>query len=174
MGNIMAKHHSADVRDIVLCGHSGSGKTIFAEAMLLKTRMITRLGSIADGSTVSDFEKEEKEYQYSLNPSIMHFPYAGKEFNLVDVSGQVDFQGGMVGGMVGGDVAVVCVNAMRGIELMTRKAWDLAGQYGLGRIVVIARMDGENVNSQEVLSALRKNFGPKCVPFVVADGEGAS
>ncbi|MDR0362895.1 MAG: elongation factor G [Planctomycetota bacterium] len=170
----MAKHHSADIRDIVLCGHAGSGKTILAEAMLFKTRMITRLGSIADGATVSDYEREEKEYQYSLNSSIMHFPYNGKEFNLIDTSGQVDFQGGMISGMAGADIAVICVNAMRGIELMTRKAWDMAHQYGLGRIIAITRMDGENVNCQEVLAALQKNFGPKCVPFVVADGEGSS
>ncbi|MDR1520694.1 MAG: elongation factor G [Planctomycetota bacterium] len=170
----MARHKSADIRNIALCGHAGAGKTILAEAMLLKAKSIGRLGSIADGSTVSDHEKEEKEHRYSLNSSVMHLSWADKEINLIDTPGQVDFQGGMIGGLAAADCAVVCVNAMRGIELMTRKAWDLAGRYGLGRIIAINRLDGENVNVQEILAGIRKAFGHKCVPFVTNQGEGES
>jgi elongation factor G len=142
--------------------------------MLLKAKMIGRLGSIADGSTISDYEKEEKEYQYSLNSSVMHLAHAGREINLVDTPGQVDFQGGMISGLAAADTAVICVNAMRGVELMTRKSWEQAERYGLGRMIVITRMDGENVNSQEILAGIQKAFGPKCVPVVVANGEGTS
>ncbi len=170
----MAKHKSADIRDIVLCGHAGAGKTILAEAMLFKAKLISRLGSVADGTTVSDYEKEEKEYQYSLNTSVMHLTHAGKEINIIDTSGQVDFLGGMISGMSAADTAVICVNAQRGVELMTRKAWDLAERYGLGKIIAITKADAENVNLQEILSSLEKAFGSKCVPFVVADGEGSS
>lgn len=170
----MAKHKSADIRDIVLCGHAGAGKTILAEAMLFKAKLVSRLGSVADGTTVSDYEKEEKEYQYSLNTSVMHLTHAGKEINVIDTSGQVDFLGGMISGMSAADTAVICVNAQRGVELMTRKAWDLAERYGLGKIIAITKADAENVNLQEILSSLEKAFGSKCVPFVVADGEGAS
>lgn len=170
----MAKYKSDDIRNIVLCGHAGAGKTMLAEAMLLKAKVISRLGSVADGSTVSDYEKEEKEYHYSLNSSLMNITHAGKMFNIIDTPGQVDFQGGMISGMAAADIAVICVNATRGIELMSRKAWDTAQRYGLGKIVVITRMDGENVNSAEVLAGIKKAFGNKCVPFVAHDGEGAS
>ena len=146
----MAKFTSSDIRNIVLCGHAGSGKTILAEAMLLKSKAINRLGSIADGSTVSDFEKEEKEYRYSLSSALMHATHAGKNINIIDTPGQVDFQGGMIAGIAAADTAVICVNAQRGVELMTRKAWDLASRYNLGKIIVITRMDSENVNAQEV------------------------
>lgn len=170
----MAKHKSSDIRNIVLCGHAGAGKTIFADAMLLKTKNVSRLGSIADGTTTSDYEKEEKEYQYSLNSSIMHLTHAGKEVNIVDTPGQVDFQGGMISGMAAADTAIICVNAQRGVELMTRKAWDLANRYGLGKIIAITRMDSENVNVQEIVAGIQKAFGAKCVPVVVNDGEGSS
>ncbi len=168
----MAKHKSSDIRNIVLCGHAGAGKTLFAEAMLFKAKVVSRLGSIADGSTVSDYEKEEKDYGYSLNSSLMHLAYQGKEFNIIDTPGQVDFQGGMIAGMSAADTAVICVNATRGVELMTRKAWDLATRIGLGKIIVITRMDGDNVNTQEILAGIQKAFGPKCVPVVVNNGEG--
>ncbi|MCD8138937.1 MAG: elongation factor G [Planctomycetaceae bacterium] len=170
----MAKHKSSDIRNIVLCGHAGAGKTLFAEAMLFKAKVISRLGSIADGSTVSDYEKEEKDYGYSLNSSLMHLPYQGKEFNIIDTPGQVDFQGGMIAGMSAADTAVICVNAARGVELMTRKAWGLATRIGLGKIIAITRMDGDNVNTQEIIGGIQKAFGPKCVPVVVNDGEGGS
>ncbi len=170
----MAKHKSSDIRNIALCGHAGSGKTILAEAMLFKTKVVSRLGSVTDGTTTSDYDKEEKEYQYSLNSSVMHVSHAGKEITIVDTPGQVDFQGGMIAGMAAADTAVICVNAQRGVELMTRKAWDLANRYRLGKIIAITRMDGENVNAQEVVAGIQKAFGAKCVPVVLHNGEGAS
>ncbi|MDR2390280.1 MAG: elongation factor G [Planctomycetota bacterium] len=170
----MARHKSTDIRNIALCGHAGSGKTILAEAMLLKARAIGRLGSIVDGSTVSDYEREEKEHRYSLNSSVLHASYGGCEIHIIDTPGQVDFQGGMISGLAAADCAIICVNAMRGVELMTRKAWDISGRYGLGRMIAINRMDGENVNFQEILAGVGKAFGQKCVPFVLNRGEGVS
>jgi elongation factor G len=170
----LAKYKSEDIRNIVLCGHGGSGKTMLAESMLFKTKAVSRLGSIADGTTVSDFDHDEKERRCSLAASVMHCSFGGKEINIVDTPGAMDFVGGMIGGVSSADLAVICVNAAKGVEVSTRKAWDLAGHLGLGRMIVLTRMDSDNVNYQEILAGLQKTFGNKCAPFVIPDGEGNS
>jgi len=170
----VAKYKTADIRNIVLCGHGGTGKTMLAEAMLLKAGAINRLGAIDQGTTVSDFDPEEKERQSSLSSSIMHCSFAGKEFNIIDTPGSMDFIGSTISGIAGADLAVICISAIKGVEVMARKAWDLAGERGLGRMVAICRMDGDNVNYQEVLESVQKVFGTKCVPFTIPQGESAS
>lgn len=168
----MAKHKSSDIRNIAICGHAGSGKTMLTEAMLLKAGVINRLGSVRDGSTVSDFDQEEKTRQCSLSSSVMHCDYAGKRFNIIDTPGSMDFIGGAIGGIAGADLAVICVNAVRGVETMTRKSWEYAGKLGLARMIAICRMDNDNVNYQEVLAGVQKVFGSRCVPFSLPEGEG--
>jgi elongation factor G len=168
----VAKVEPGDIRNIVLVGHGGSGKTMLAEAMLLKGGIVKRLGSVDDGTTVSDQEPEEKERQYSLATSVMHCPFEKKHFNIIDTPGAADFVGGLVSGLAGADLAVICVNAMKGVEVMTRKAWDYAGSLGLARMIAITRMDGDNVNYQEVLSGIQQVFGKACVPFTIPQGEG--
>ncbi|MBN1256887.1 MAG: elongation factor G [Planctomycetes bacterium] len=170
----MAKYESKDLRNIALCGQLGAGKTILAEAMLLKAGLIPRLGSIADGTTMSDFDPEEKSRQYSVNSTLLHCSYAKKEFNIIDTPGGIDFFGGQISGITGADIAVICVNASKGIEVVTRKAWDLAGDLGRARILVITHMDAENIVYNDVLESIQKTFGKKCVPFAIPQGEGGS
>ncbi len=169
----MAKYQSSDIRNIVLCGHSGSGKTMLAEAMLHKTGVLQRLGTTSAGTTVSDFDPEEKERLHSLFTSILHCSYGGKEFNIIDTPGAMGFIGATIGGITGADLAVICVNAQRGVEVMSRRAWDIAGQMGLGRMVVITRMDAEGANYQEALKAVQDTFGKECIPFTIPHGECA-
>ncbi len=170
----MAKYTSQNLRNLVLCGHTGSGKTMLVEAMLLKAGVINRLGQIAEGTTVSDFEPEEKEQQCSLTSSLMHFSFADKEVNVIDTPGAMDFIGATISGIAGADLSVICINANKGVEVMARKAWELAGEIGLGRMIVITRMDGENVNYAELLDSIKKIFSDKCVAFTVPDGEGSA
>ena len=175
----MAKYKPTELRNIALVGHAGSGKTILSDAMLLQVKAITRLGSIADGSTTSDFEKEEKSAGYSLSSAVMHFSHKGVEFNLIDTPGQTDFISGLISGLFAADTAVICVNANRGIELNSRKSWDYATQMGLAKVLVMTRMDGENVHLDEVMENVTKTFAPKdsgitILPFVIHNGEGSS
>lgn len=170
----MAKYQPGDLRNIALCGHMGAGKTMLAEAMMFKAGALTRLGSIADGTTASDCAKEEKEHQYSINSTFLNCSYAGKEYNIIDTPGGIDFVGGQVSGIAGCDTVVICVNASKGIEAMARKAWDTADKMGKAKAVVVTRMDHENINWSEILGNIQKTFGGKCVPFTLPKGEGAS
>jgi len=170
----MAKTPPAELRNVALAGHAGSGKTILADAILLRGKAIGRLGSIADGTTAGDYEKEEKQYGYSLSAAVTHARVAGAEINLIDTPGQSEFQGGMISGLAAGDLAVICVNAARGVELVTRKAWEYAEGYGLARFVALTRADAENVNLAEAVAQVRKAFGSRVVPFVRTEGEGPS
>ncbi len=168
----MAKYKPEDVRNIVLCGHSQSGKTMLAEAMLLKAGAITRLGSIADGSTVSDFDPDEKSRGHSLTTSVMHCEYDGKEFHIIDTPGAPDFIGATVRGIDAADLAVICVNATKGIEMSTRKAWDLAEKEGVARMLVVSRMDAEGASFSDLLVNIKDTFGKQCVAFTINEGEG--
>lgn len=169
----MAKYSSTDIRNIVLCGHAQSGKTMLAEAMLFKAGAVSRLGSVNDGATVSDFDADEKARKHSLTTSVMNCEYDNKQFHIIDTPGSPDFIGATVRGIDAADLAVICVNANRGIELMTRKAWDLAEKEGVARMIVISRMDGDDVNLAELLTQIKATFGKQCVAFTINDGEGA-
>jgi len=168
----LAKHTPQDVRNLALCGQMGAGKTMLAEAMLHKAGEINRLGSVADGTTVSDYDPEEKKHQYSINTALVHCTHAGKLFNVLDAPGGVDFFGSQVSAIAGADVAVLCVNAAKGVEVITRKAWDLAGELHRPRMVAITRMDSENVSFSEALGSVQKALGKQCLPFVLPQGEG--
>lgn len=168
----MASYKPEDVRNIVLCGHSQAGKTILAEAILLKAGAVNRLGTIADGTTTSDFDPDEKARGHSITTSIMNCEYDGKQFHIIDTPGAPDFVGGVVRGVDAADLAVICLNATRGIELMTRKAWDIAGKEGVARMIAITRMEGDNVNYAQLLQNIKDTFGKQCVAFTVCEGEG--
>ena len=168
----MANYNPKDVRNIVLCGHSQSGKTMLAESMLLKAGVITRLGSIADGSTVSDFDPDEKARGHSLSTSVMNCEYDNKQFHIIDTPGAPDFIGATVRGIDAADLAVICINASKGIEMSTRKSWDLAEKEGVARMIVVTRMDAESVDFAELLVNIKDTFGKQCVAFTINDGEG--
>lgn len=170
----MSNHLPTDIRNVALCGHGGCGKTMLAEAILAKTKKISRMGSIVDGTTVSDFDPDEHERRCSLSTSLLYTDFAGKRFHILDAPGSLEFIGGMISAIAGADLVVICINAAKGIELAARKAWDLAGEMGLGRMIAITRMDSDNVNYQDVLESIRKVFGKKCVPFTIPQGEGPS
>lgn len=168
----MAKYQTKDIRNIVFVGHGGSGKTTLAEAMLFKAGAINKAGSVDAGTTVSDFSADEKERKISINTSLLHCDYNGRRINIMDAPGYPDFTGAAIMGMAAAETAVLVVNANAGLELNAGKMWSLAEKNGLGCVIVINRLDGENIDFDRLLEEIREAFGKHCVPVNLPVGVG--
>jgi elongation factor G len=151
-----------DIRNIVLLGHGGSGKTSLAEAILHKTGMINRLGTIEDKSTVCDYDDEEKQRSHSIHSALAYANYKGKLINIVDAPGYPDFVGAALLSIPAADAAVIVISASGGIEMNTRKHFEAATRAGKPRIIVINKMDAENVDLPLLLSNIQATFGTSC------------
>lgn len=168
----MATFPIEDIRNIVLVGHSGAGKTSIGEALLHKTGATNRLGSVTDKSSIFDFAEDEKEAAHSIDSAICCISHDGKHVNVIDTPGATDYCGQAVAALAGAETAVLVVSASAGIEVNTRKMWERATNYGLGRMVVINKIDADNANLEETLEAVKEFFGPECVPINLPTGGG--
>jgi len=151
-----------DIRNIVLLGHGGSGKTSLAEAILHTTGTTNRLGTIEDKSTVCDFDDEEKQRGHSIHSALAHAEYKGKLINIIDTPGYPDFVGAALLSIPAAEAAVIVVSASAGIEMNTRKLFEAATKAGKPRIIVINRMDAENADLGALVGALQETFGSCC------------
>ncbi|MGQ4807066.1 Elongation factor G [Candidatus Entotheonellaceae bacterium PAL068K] len=170
----MAGSKIEEIRNVALVGHSGSGKTMLAEAMLVQGGELNRLGKVVDGTTASDFDVDEKEAHKSFYSAVLHTTWQGQEVNIIDTPGSADFVGQVYGALSVVELALITVNAASGIEMGTRKAWDLAKQQGCACIFVITRMDAEHVQFDDVVASLQTTFGPECTPLMVPIGSGST
>lgn len=169
----MAKTHVDDVRNVTLVGHGAVGKTTLADLMLFRSGAVSRAGSVDDGSSVLDFDEEEKQHKYTISSSLVHFNHGGKAFTVIDTPGYPDFIGQAIGSLRAVETAVVMVSAAAGIEVNTRKVFALSGEAGLGRIIVINKLDLENIRFAELIESIQATFGKKCVLMNVPNGLGA-
>jgi elongation factor G len=151
-----------NIRNIVLLGHGGSGKTSLAEAILFKTGATSRLGSVDDKTSLCDYYDEEKEHLHSIASSAIHANYAGKLINLIDTPGYPDFMGPAIKAIPAAETAVIVVSASAGIETNTRKLYASAEQAGLARVIVINKIDADNADLPELVKLLQETFGPQC------------
>ena len=161
----MAVHNVTDVRNIALTGHSGAGKTSLAEAILHKTGVTNRLGSVPDKTTILDFADDEKETAHSIDSACCQVMHGGKAINIVDTPGATDYCGQAVASLAAVETAVTVVSASAGIEVNTRKMMERAGEYGLARMIVINRISGGDANLEELVGAIQEFFGGNCVPI---------
>lgn len=169
----MAGSKGEEIRNVALAGHSGSGKTMLVEAMLLKGGVLNRLGAIEDGSTASDFDIDEREAEKSYFASVLHTPWKGRDLNIIDTPGSSDFVGQVYGALSVVELVLITVNAAAGIEMGTRKAWDLAKQQRRPVMFVITRMDAEQADFDGVVSALQETFGAACSSVMMPIGSGS-
>jgi elongation factor G len=170
----MAKYETRDIRNIVLVGHNSSGKTALADAMLFKTKATSRQGSVDDGTSVFDYEPEEKERKNSIDLAVASVNVQGREINILDAPGYPDFVGEAICGINAVETAVICINAVDGIRVNTRKMWELAGKVGVARFISINKMDQDNIKFQDLIASIRETFGKECVPVMLPQGSGDS
>ncbi|MBI2826908.1 MAG: elongation factor G [Planctomycetia bacterium] len=169
----MAQHKVEDIRNIAFCGHGSAGKTTLADTLLAKTGAITHPASVDAGTSVCDFDEEEKHHKYTIESSLVHFTHGDKFFNIIDTPGYPDFIGQTIAALRGVDTAAVAINAHSGIEVNTRRVFQEAGKAGLGRMIVITKMDLDNIDFPELVKNIRALFGNACVPLNVPLGSGA-
>ncbi|MHC4076044.1 MAG: elongation factor G [Planctomycetota bacterium] len=151
-----------DIRNIVLLGHGGSGKTSLAEAILHKTGVTNRLGSVDDKTSICDYYEEEKEHQHSIQSCLVNVQYNGKLINIIDTPGYPDFVGPAIKAVPAAETAVIVIGASAGIETNTRKLFDLATQANKPRIIVINKIDADNLDLPELIKNIKETFGTQC------------
>ena len=164
-----------DIRNICLLGHGGDGKSALCESMLFTTKAITRLGKRADGTTVSDFDDEEKKRQYSISSSVIPVEYSKCKINVIDNPGYFDFAGQIVQSLRVADAGLICLTAKSGIGVGTEKGWKYLQKAGLPAMFYISKLDEEHANFFNVLDSLREMFGASVIPFTfpILQGETA-
>jgi elongation factor G len=170
----MSKYKVEDIRNIALCGHGGSGKTTLADKILVKTGAVSAEPSVDAGTSIGDFDPEEKAHKRTIEASVTHFEHAGKRFNVVDTPGYADFIGQTIGALRGVDTAVIVINAHSGIEVNTRRVFKEADKAGVARVIVINKMDEHNIDFPALVERIRDTFGNQCVLFNVPVGHGGS
>ncbi|MFI5459082.1 MAG: elongation factor G [Isosphaerales bacterium] len=167
-------YHIAEIRNVALAGHGASGKTSLADALLFSSGATSRKGSVDDGTSVLDVEEEEKRRKFTIDCHLGHLVWGGKQIHLIDTPGYPDFIGSALSGLAAVENVVVAVSGPSGIEVNTRRVFQEAGRLGLGRFVVVTKMDAENVDYRSDLAAIRETFGTLCVPFNVPVGQGST
>lgn len=157
------------IRNVVLLGHGGAGKTTAAEAMALLTGVTKRMGKVTDGNTISDFDKEEIKRQFSLSASLIPLEYKGEngpiKINLLDTPGYFDFVGEAEEAVSVADAAIIVVNCKAGIEVGTEKAWEMCDRYSLPRLIFVTNMDDDHASYRELVLKLERKFGRMIAPF---------
>jgi elongation factor G len=168
----MAEVQTEAIRNVVLVGNSGAGKTQLAEAMLHAAGATTRLGTPQEGNTVSDFEPEEKDRQTSIFTSVLNLKWKGVQINLLDAPGYADFIGSALWAMHATDTAVLVLSASAGVDIHSQRYFQFATEQKMARLIVVNRSDAENVDLERVVTQIREAFGPQCRLMSVPVGQG--
>ena len=168
----MTKFLPEAIRTIALVGHGAAGKTTLVESLLHKAGAIGAMGSVEKGSTVCDSDPLEKTYQHSLNAAIVHLTHGDTRVHLIDTPGLPDFIGRAIGALPAVETAAVVINAQNGIEMITSRMMQWAAKRGLCRMIIINKIDAENIDLPHVLSRIQATFGKECLPINLPAGGG--
>lgn len=153
------------IRNVVLLGHGGSGKTSLVEAMAYLSGITSRMGKVPDCNTLSDYSKEEQKRQFSISTSVIPIEWEGMKINVIDTPGYFDFVGEVEEAVSAAGAAIIVVNGKAGIEVGTMKAWELCEKYKLPRFIYVSNMDVDNASFRQVVEDMTALFGKKMAPF---------
>ena len=168
----MTKWRTEQIRNVALLGHGGSGKTSLCEALLYKTKAITRQGRVEDGTTTSDWDPEEHRRNISINLSVVPVEYENHKINFLDTPGYLDFVGEVISALHVAEAGLVMVDAVAGCEVGTELAWDRLHELGKPRIFFVNKMDRENADFQKTLDSLRNTLtGASIIPLQIPIGQ---
>ncbi|MGE5141411.1 MAG: elongation factor G, partial [Rudaea sp.] len=168
----MKEYQAADIRNFAIVGHASSGKTMLSEAMLASAGVTNRMGTIAGGSTVSDYHDSEQQRQISVSATLMHLEWLGKKFNVIDCPGYADFISEGLGALRVGDFALIVVHANHGVGVGTDAAWKYATEDGIPKMIVVNAFDKEETNFEQTLAAIRDHFGERVFPMTLPVNPG--
>ncbi|HWB53361.1 MAG TPA: GTP-binding protein, partial [Tepidisphaeraceae bacterium] len=154
----MPNYTTADIRNVLLAGHSGSGKTTLIDALLQASGAINHKASVLDGSSLSDFEKEEKEHKHSIFSAVLHLDHQGKRINLIDTPGSPDLMGQALQCLPAVETVVVVVNAQSGVEIVTRRLMEAAKDRNLPRAIVVNKIDMPEINLAALVGQIQETF----------------
>ena len=158
---------SKDIRNILVAGHAGCGKTTLTEALLYLSGATERMGRVEDGTTASDFDPEEVRRKASLNSSVIPVEYQGIKYNLIDVPGLFDFETGAAEGVMAAESVLICVSGRSGVTVGAEKAYHLACKQNKARMIFVTKTDLENADYFKILEQMKIQFGPSVCPCVV-------
>ena len=158
---------SKDIRNILVAGHAGCGKTTLVEALLYLSGATERMGRVEDGTAASDFDPEEIRRKVSLNASVVPIEYQGVKYNLIDAPGLFDFETGAAEGVMAAESVLICVSGRSGVSVGAEKAYRLAVKNNKARMIFVAKTDLENADYFKILEQMKIEFGPSVCPCVV-------
>ena len=171
----MAEYTTESIRNITVVGHGAVGKTTLVEQMLYAAGRTNRLGSVDDKTSILDHEEQERDRRMSIDSGLVNLDAHGARFNIIDAPGALDFVADAISALPAVETALIAIAAPAGVELNTRKMWKLADAAGRARVIVITKMDGENILDHAAsLESIRQTFGAQCAPVNLPVGVGSA
>jgi elongation factor G len=167
----MNVYEPRNIRNVLLVGHSGAGKTTLAEALLFSSGAVTRMGKVEDGNTVSDYDAEEIRRGISVSLSLAPVDWSGVKLNILDAPGYADFIGDVKGALRAVDICLFVVSAVDGVEVQTEVVWEMAAEAGLPRAFFVNKIDRERASFERTLDGLITTFGTQVAPIQLPIGE---
>src|SRR5436190_20254835 len=167
----MKVYDAASIRNVAIAGHSGSGKTQLASAILSDAGMVNRFGKVDDGTTVTDYDEEEIARKHTLSATLAYAEWNKTKINLIDTPGMGNFLSDARAALYVADAALVVVDAVGGVMVQTEKVWEIAGEFSLPRMVVVNRLDRDRASLERTLQALREVCHRTVIPIQLPIGD---